>query len=90
MNTFKTLAERREAVKVLLDELLEALQFEGHNPITKTKVEEIVTTYEIEPSTRFIEALKQVLPKLDVVASTKSNLKGSDQRCERCCRTYAA
>ncbi len=76
MNSFRTLAERREAVKVLLEELMEALQLEGYNPITKKKVEPIVTDYEIDPSTKFIEALNQVLPKLDVVESTRSNLKG--------------
>ncbi len=76
MNSFRTLTERREAVKVLLDELMEALQHEGYNPITKKKVEPVVTDYEIDPSTKFIDALNQVLPKLDVVDSTRSNLKG--------------
>jgi site-specific recombinase XerC len=61
MNEFKNLPDRRLATKALIDDIVNDHLHEGFNPITKTffKAEQI--DYEINPRTKFIDALQAVM-----------------------------
>ena len=75
INRLKTLAERKEAVKILLGELNHLLKNEGYNPITKMKLPSFQNDYEIEPSTLWIVALEKVKTKIKLEKSTISDMK---------------
>jgi hypothetical protein len=73
MNRFKTIAERRQATKDLLDNELSLLRNECYNPITKS-VQAPLTQLFIDTYTPVIDALNMVKDKLAVENSTKSDL----------------
>ncbi len=75
LNRLKTLAERREAVKILMGELIYLLKNEGYNPITKIKLPSFQNDYEIEPSTQWLVALEKVKTKIKLEKSTISDMK---------------
>ncbi len=76
MNSYKTVAERRDATEALLEDELQLLRDEGYNPITNIKVPEPLTNdTEINPDTRFIIALNIVNERLNVENSTRRNIK---------------
>ena len=74
INTFKTLAERRRAVSIVMEEHKYLLEHLGYNPILKKCISPVRTEYEVDPNTRFIDALKSAAGKLKLVDSTKSDL----------------
>ena len=75
MNTFKTLAERRQATQQLLDNELRMLQVEGYNPITKTFAQvPDPQEGEINPHTPFITALRLALNNLTLVDDTRDDI----------------
>lgn len=74
LNRFKTLSERREAVPIIMNELLFVLQ-EGYNPITGHTVAPVNIEYEIAPSTPIYEAFDKVKEKLKLAKSTAADLK---------------
>jgi len=74
INRFKTLTERRSAVKILLEELLYLLQHEYLNPITGKK-EVPITGLEIDTNTRWLEALQFIFTKVNVEKSTRYDMK---------------
>ena len=57
MNKFKTLSERRDAVKKLMENELALLKQEEYNPIAKTRKEVQPESHELAPQTPFIKAL---------------------------------
>ena len=75
INEYKTVTERKSIIKKIYDELLHLLQIEGFNPIASTKYVVEPTTLEIEPTTKFIVALKQVFAKLTLEKSTAADIK---------------
>ena len=75
INRLKTLAERREAVKILMGEFIYLLKSEGYNPITKIKLPSFQNDYEIEPSTLWIVALEKVKTKIKLEKSTVADMK---------------
>lgn len=73
---FKTLKERQEAVKVMIEDIHNDLKVNRWNPITKTyMVPADEFEYEIHPDTNFIVALKEVATKLNYAESTKRDIK---------------
>lgn len=74
MNKFKTLAERRQATKELLDNELSMLKEECYNPITKYILPFNLTNALIDSQTPFIDAFNMVKEKLTVEKTTKSDL----------------
>jgi integrase len=74
INQFKTLAERRQAAKILLAEEIRMLTEEDYNPITGYRLIAPPMEYEIDPATPFIEALKMAMGKIRVEKSTASDL----------------
>lgn len=81
MNYFKTLAERQEETRQLLDNELEMLDKKGYNPITgqfMAQVEAKPAATDISiitPETKFIDALRMALKLLKVVDNTYSDIK---------------
>lgn len=79
MNSFKTVLERIEATKVILDNELYMLEVEGYNPITK----EFRGRGSIDPSGEIAidgnapvtEAIKYIVPTLDISDNTKADIK---------------
>ncbi|AGO47834.1 phage integrase family site-specific recombinase [Cellulophaga phage phi46:1] len=75
MNKFKTLDERREAAKAILENELFMLKDEGFNPITKTFEFSKDNTEEIDENSRIIDALKYATQKIDVAKKTKQDIE---------------
>jgi integrase len=75
MNRFKTLEDRREATKQLIENELYLLKDKGYNPITRTFVP--VKNNGIEPGTYFIDALKMAFDYLKLESTTKYDIKSS-------------
>ena len=77
MNRFKTLQERRDATKQLIENELYQLREVGFNPITGKILP--VQVYGVDPDTGFIDALRQALKLLKLTKSTHyeiiSNIK---------------
>lgn len=78
MNHLKTIEERREATRELLDNELYMLKVDGYNPITKTfNGQTLEIDSGINPSTPFIEALKIAITKLEIAKKTREDLARS-------------
>lgn len=75
MNRFKTLDERREATKQLIENELLQLKEKGYNPFTG-KFTPVKGTG-IEPGTKFIDALNMAFDYLKLEGSTKYDIKSS-------------
>ena len=73
MNRLHTLAERREAVKILLEEIQQLLEG-GYNPITKITTAPIDIAAAIDPATPFIAALRRAQHEMDVTKKCKLDL----------------
>jgi len=91
MNKYKTLAGRRDATKILLQNELDLLS-QGYNPITnilkkkaqapapepqlkKADHQDDDEDYEISPDTPFIPALKAAFGQLEVAEGTKDDIR---------------
>lgn len=75
MNQFKTLAERRDAVKLLMAQELDLLQEQGWNPITKTFAPTATFYDDISAFTPLVEALEFAKEKLTVSEQCRRDLK---------------
>lgn len=77
VNKFKTIDERRAAIKLLLIEIPRLLDQKGYNPITgKFMIEEPVAFVNaLNPKTNFIEALKIAYVKLSLSPGVKKEIK---------------
>lgn len=73
INRLKTLAERQEAVKALIEAELYLLQVEGYNPITKKKAQEKRQTDFVKMG--FVEALNFAYDSKSCERHTKEDLK---------------
>ena len=73
MNRFKTLDERREATRQLIDNELYQLREKGYNPVTG-KFSPIENNC-IEPSTTFIEALWKAHGLMKLEPTTRNDIK---------------
>lgn len=80
MNRLKTLEERREATRQLIENELYQLKVKGYNPISGTF--SIVPKSGINPSTRFIDALWQAYDYLKLEGTTKVDLRTLIRQCE--------
>jgi integrase len=74
MNTFKDLAQRREATQTLLDTETDLLINQGYNPISGRIIKPVITDSDIDTSTPFIPALWMAHKVLDKAPSTKSDI----------------
>lgn len=83
INQYKTTAERKSIIKKVYDELLHLLQIEGFNPIAGTKYIAATTSLEIEPTTRFIIALRQAFAKIKIERSTYNDIKCTLKQVEK-------
>lgn len=87
MNKFKTLEERREATKILIEEEYYALKVQGYNPITKTtNGPDIDFDPEISPDTTICEAVELARKKITAEKSTLTDLKTSAKYFNKSCR----
>lgn len=73
MNKFKTLGERREAVKQLMAYELSILKEEAYNPITKTRIAPLQSAQEINEQTGLIKALEYALANMKVEKHTRED-----------------
>ena len=80
MNRLKTLEERREATKQLIENEHYQLKVKGFNPITGSFTE--ILKSGIDPSTRFIEALWQSYEYLKLEPTTKVEIRTLIRHCE--------
>lgn len=80
MNRLKTLDERREATRQLMENELYQLQVKGYNPITGSFAQ--IPKSGINPSTRFIDALWQAFEYLKLEGTTKLDIKTLIRHCE--------
>ena len=75
MNRFKTLDERREATKQLIENELYQLREKGLSPITGNFTP--IANNSIEPTTTFIDALRKVYGLLKIEGATKIDINSS-------------
>ncbi|WP_179022077.1 tyrosine-type recombinase/integrase [Winogradskyella forsetii] len=86
MNHFKTLAERRAATELLIDEEIYILKTKGYNPITKTtNGPEIELIYDIHPETKVNEAIQLAANKIEGEKSTLSDVKTAVKYFKKSC-----
>jgi integrase len=74
-NQLQTIPERRKAMQIMMDGLMNRLKTDGYNPVTKISVPEYRTNFEIDPATPFIDAFNYVLPKLKIKPHTREDVK---------------
>lgn len=83
MNAYKTVSERREATKIILQNEIEHVK-SGYNPITKKYAEpENIKDGELHPDLYFMDAFCMVLEKFDYTEKHKRNVKGYLNRLEK-------
>ena len=79
LNKFKTLEERKEAAKFLLEEIPILFREKGFNPITKKfmfdQIDENENINDVGPTMNFLEALNFAYSKIIVSENTSSDLK---------------
>ena len=75
MNQFKTVSERQENTKLIIEQELDKLRNKAYNPITKKKGEVILSQSEIEPSCPFISALTLAEKRISASPSSKRDLR---------------
>ena len=76
MNEYKSVDDRRNATKVLLENELHSLKELGYNPNTKKYfVPQQIIRGKLHPDLFFVEALKIVYPKLSMKDGTKSAIR---------------
>jgi len=79
INEFKTVAERRAAIKEVMSAILFNLKVMGYNPATgalnKPSDFEGTVEYEIDPDTPFIQALKAAFARVSYVKNTMDNIR---------------
>lgn len=74
LNRLKSLNERRMAVKELLEQELSLLKDQGYNPISKEFSNSFNESFELDPETPFIDALKWAHDRLDVAKITSMDI----------------
>lgn len=77
MNKYKSLAQRRELVPMIIEKEIEHLRDFGYNPITSEyMIQRGHEEYgEIHPEMPFIDALRAALQKMDVSDSTRKGIR---------------
>lgn len=75
MNRFKTLSERREAIKRLMAYELNLLKIEGYNPITRNRLPVISTESNMDENTSFLVALKIAMNRLKIEKHTLEDIR---------------
>lgn len=75
MNVFQSLAERQEAVKVLMDVEINELKNLGFNPIAAKRSAPIDVPLPISPETPFTEALYMSFSKANYNSHTRSHIR---------------
>jgi len=75
MNQFKTVSERQESTKLIIEQELDKLRNKAYNPITKKKGGVIISQFEIEPSCPFISALILAEKRISASPSSKRDLR---------------
>lgn len=77
MNSFRSLVDRRDCTKKLLENELKLLTVEGFNPITRLRMAPLLeeVEYEIDPGTPFIRAFKLAVPRLMVIPRVKKGIE---------------
>lgn len=77
MNLFKTVEEKRATTKTILANEINGLKA-GYNPILKAMIVDVsIPSYEIEPGTPFIPAIKMAFTKLKLSDSSLRNINSS-------------
>lgn len=74
MNEFKTLSERREATKLLLQQQVQILK-EGYNPIRKQIIRNSTNNYDIDKYTPVKTAFQKAADQLKTSEATKRDIK---------------
>lgn len=77
MNSYKTLAERIKATKILLDDIQRLHQVEGFNLITGQYATRVHIEYEISPDLPVTRALDKALTKLKCEKRTLTDIRNS-------------
>lgn len=77
INRYKTLEERRYAVKVLMEQEIRLIEKEGYNPFTNTtsNADNNQSDYIIDPQCGLVESLRLANERLKVSAYTQADLK---------------
>ncbi len=75
MNQFKTIGERQENTKVIMEQELNRLKNNAYNPITNSSTEIVSPQINISPSTGFIVALTLAEKRISASVSTKRDLR---------------
>ena len=86
INQYKTAQERKIAAKIVYDEIMFMLLYNGYNPITKECVKPINNEFGIEPTTPFIKALYSAIDLCKVDKSTINDLKCTIKAIEQAAR----
>jgi site-specific recombinase XerC len=74
INHFKTIEERQEVAKSILDELKNMLIYDGYNPVTGKSIPPDSNNYEIKSTERVCKALRKALDKLTLEPRTRSDI----------------
>lgn len=82
MNDFKTLKDRRDITRGLIEQEINAC-LNGYNHFTKSYIGENEFDYEIEPNTGFIKALWKACDLLNVCNGTLSGVKTTIRHIEK-------
>ena len=74
MNNYKTLSEKRDAVKILIEDELDLIQNKGYNRISNRFLFDQNNYDTINPSTPFIEALELALKSITIESATRKDI----------------
>ena len=82
MNSYKDLKERREVTQIIMDDEIEDNKL-GFNPITKKFVKDTNLNSELNPNLFFIDAFRNVLPKIQSTEKHKKEVGWCIDRLEK-------
>lgn len=78
MNEYHDLADRQAITQGLIEDELDRLKNDGYNPITRLSIPPVHESgQDIEPNTRFADALTAALPRLKCIDRTRKEIKNS-------------
>ncbi|HEX5551771.1 MAG TPA: hypothetical protein VFX43_00900 [Chitinophagaceae bacterium] len=75
VNLLKTVEERRDAIRMVQDEVIRSLTIDGYNPTLGKIITPVLTETDISGSTPFIRALRAARQTLHVGKHTKRDLE---------------
>lgn len=75
MNEYRTLTERRDIVKTLLEQEMYMLMTMGYNPFEKKYVDPACSGFDIDPGTSLTKALAFAFDKLTCTPETKRDIR---------------